>query len=110
MDKIKYEDFAKLDLRIGRILEVEEHPNADKLLVMKVSFGNEERTIVAGLKKYYKKDELEGKNAVFVYNLEPSMLRGIESNGMILAVVSSDRESASILVPDRESELGSRIS
>ena len=68
-EKISLEDFKKLDLRVGRILEVEEHPNAEKLYVLKVDFGSEERTIVAGLRKYYSIDELEGKQAIFAFNL-----------------------------------------
>ncbi len=109
-EKVKYEDFAKLDLRVGRIVEVKDHPNADKLLVLKVDFGGEERTIVAGLKAYYKKEELEGKEGIFVYNLESSVLRGIESNGMILAVASKGREEVVILTPEREMDEGLKVS
>ncbi len=74
-----------LDLRVGEITEVKEHPNADKLYVIEVNLGDEKRTLVAGLKPYYKKDELKGKKGVVVANLEPAKLRGIESQGMILA-------------------------
>src|SRR3989338_8173196 len=90
-NKISYQDFAKLDLRIGKILNVEEHPNADKLYILEVDLGNKDkRTIVAGLRAKYKKEELIGKKAVFVANLEPVNLRGIESDGMILAAGNAD--------------------
>ena len=113
MEKVKYDDFAKLDLRVGKILNVEEHPNADKLFVMKVDLGEgkgKERTIVAGLRNYYKKEELEGKKAVFVANLEPVKLRSIESNGMILAAVSDDRKEVVFLKPERNIKEGTKIS
>ena len=97
-DKIPYSDFAKLDLRVGEIKSVEAHPNADKLYVMKVDLGEgEERTIVAGLRKYYSVEELAGKKAIFVANLEPAVLRGVESNGMILAAVSEDHSEVRTL-------------
>ncbi|MBS3076894.1 methionine--tRNA ligase subunit beta [Candidatus Pacearchaeota archaeon] len=110
-DKIGREDFAKLDLRVGEIKSVEAHPNADKLLVLKVDLGEgEERTIVAGLKKYYETDELIGKKAIFVANLESAKLRGIESNGMILAAVNEDHSEVKILMVDGDMEPGTRIS
>ena len=96
-DKISIKDFQKLDLRVGKIKKVEEHPNADKLFVLTVEMGEEkERTIVAGLKKYYSKKELEGKKAIFAANLEPVLLRGVESNGMILA--ASDEEKKKVVI------------
>ncbi len=110
-DKIPYSDFAKLDLRVGEIKSVEAHPNADKLYVMKVDLGEgEDRTIVAGLRKYYSVEELVGKKAIFVANLEPAVLRGVESNGMILAAVSEDHSEVKILKIDGEMESGTRIS
>jgi len=112
MDKIAYEDFAKLDLRVGKILGVEEHPNADKLFVLRVNFGEEigERTICAGLRGFYSAGELEGRSAVFVVNLAPRVLRGVESNGMILAVSSDDKNSVKILLVDGKLEAGSKVS
>jgi len=108
-DKIPYSDFEKLDLRVGLIKEVKAHPNADKLLVLTVDLGEEEpRTIVAGLKAFYSPEDLEGKSAVFVVNLEPVTLRGVESNGMILA--AKDENSLGFLSPDRDIEPGSKIS
>ena len=111
MDRVSYNDFEKLDLRVGEIKEVENHPNADKLFVLKVDFGDDElKTIVAGLRKYYSTDDLIGKKAIFVYNLEPVVLRGVESNGMILAASDSGKERVKILIVDGDIETGSRIS
>ena len=113
VEKIKYDNFVKLDLRVGKIVKIEEHPNADKLFVMKVDLGEgkgNERTIVAGLKGYYKKEELKGKRAIFVANLEPAKLRGVESNGMILAAVSEDRKEVVFLKPEKDIKEGTRIS
>ena len=108
-EKISFGDFEKVDLRVGKIMSVEEHPNADKLFVLKVDLGEEEeRTICAGLKKHYSVEDLEGKQGVFVVNLEPRTLRGVESDGMILAV--SDKDGVKILSVDNgEVEEGSRI-
>lgn len=110
-DKIPLKDFEKLDLRVGEILEVNDHPNASKLLVLKVNLGESEpRTIVAGLKGHYEKEDLERKKAIFVANLEPAQLRGIESNGMILAAVSDDRTKVFFLTPEKDIEPGTKIS
>lgn len=109
-EKIPYEDFAKLDLRVGKILEVSEHPNADKLYVLKVDLGEEEsRTIVAGLRSKYEKEDLAGKKAIFVANLAPVKLRGVESNGMILAAASGDDSEVVILTTEKDIKEGSKI-
>ncbi|MBR3151606.1 MAG: methionine--tRNA ligase [Erysipelotrichaceae bacterium] len=84
LPEIVYEDFSKLELRVGTVLSCEAHPKADKLLVFKLDFGGEERTIVSGLAKYYKPEELIGQNVCAVLNLAPRKLRGIESQGMLL--------------------------
>ncbi|OIO81280.1 methionine--tRNA ligase subunit beta [Candidatus Pacearchaeota archaeon CG1_02_32_132] len=110
-EKISYSDFQKLDLRVGKILKVEDHPNADKLFVLTVDLAEDSpRTIVAGLKAFYEKEDLEGKKAIFVVNLEPANLRGIESNGMILAASNKDKETVTILKPEKDLETGSKIS
>ena len=89
-EKISFGDFEKVDLRVGIILEIEEHPNADKLFVLKVDLGEgRERTVCAGLRGFYSAEELKGKQGIFVVNLEPRNLRGVESDGMILAVSSN---------------------
>lgn len=110
-EKVTYNDFAKLDFRVGKILKVEDHPNADKLYVFTVKLGEEKtRTICAGLKAYYKKEDLEGKQAIFVANLAPRELRGVESNGMILAASTENHEQVIFLTPEKEIKEGSKIS
>ena len=83
--QIKIDDFDKLDLVVGKILEVNDHPDADRLLVFKVDIGSETRTIVSGIKEFYKKEDLVGKNIVVIKNLKPVKMRGILSEGMLLA-------------------------
>lgn len=83
--EIRIQDFSKLDLVVGKILEVEKHPDADKLLVLKVDIGSEERTIVSGINDFYEKEDLIGKNIIVVKNLKPVKMRGILSEGMLLA-------------------------
>jgi methionyl-tRNA synthetase len=108
--KISYDDFAKLELKVGKILEVSAHPKADKLLVLKVDLGEKEpRTIVAGLKKFYSTEDLVGKKAVFVANLAPVNLRGIESNGMILAAAEGKDEKVAFLTPEKDVKEGSKV-
>ncbi len=95
-------DWNRVDIRTIKIVEVKDHPNADKLYLLRVSLGNEERTLVAGLKKYYTPEDLLGKYALMVYNLEPAEIRGIVSQGMILA--ADDGNTVSILVPTEKVE------
>lgn len=111
--KIPFSEWQKLDIRVGLIKKVDDHPNADKLYVLTVDFGNEvgERTIVAGLKEYCTPERLEGKSAIFIVNLEPARIRGVESNGMILAAISHDEVKGCILKPDiSDIEPGSKVS
>jgi len=82
--EITYDDFSKLDLRIGKILEAEKVPKADKLLKLTVDIGIEKRTIVSGIAAHFSPDEIIGKEVCVLVNLAPRKLRGIESNGMIL--------------------------
>ena len=110
-EKVDIRDFVKLDLRVGEIKEVRDHENASKLFVLKVDLGEkEERTIVAGLKGHYEKEDLIGKKAVFIANLQPINLRGIESNGMILAASDKSKENVRILIIDGDFEVGSKVS
>ena len=107
---IKYEDFAKLDLRVGTIMEAAAHPDADKLVVLQVDLGTEKRQIVAGIKKYYDPSciELTGLQIIVVMNLEPRTLRGVISHGMLLA--ASDAEgNLSLLKPERLIAAGSKV-
>ncbi|MCQ2546130.1 MAG: methionine--tRNA ligase [Clostridia bacterium] len=83
-DEIEYDDFDKLDLRMGTILSAEKHPKADKLLVFQVKMGTEKRQIVSGVAEYFKPEECVGQKVVVVANLKPRKLRGLESKGMIL--------------------------
>lgn len=103
---IKFEDFKKIELKIGEILEVEDVPNTDKLYKLKVYTG-EERTLVAGIKKHYSKKELIGKKIIVVCNLEEKELRGVKSQGMLLA--ASDDEKVVLLTVDKNIENGSMI-
>jgi methionyl-tRNA synthetase len=90
-EAIKYEDFAKLDLRIARIVEARPHPNADKLLLLKIDVGTEQKQIVAGIRQFYASEDLVGRLIVVVNNLEPAMLRGESSEGMLLAASSDEK-------------------
>lgn len=103
-----FDDFKQLDIRVARVLTVENHPNADKLYVMKIDLGGSERQIVAALKKHYKPDELQGKQVVVVVNLPPVELRGVKSDGMLLAAVHGDR--VVVLVPEKEIAAGAKVS
>jgi len=84
------DEFKKIELKVGTIKSAEPHPKADRLVVLKVDLGSEERQLVAGIKKYYELDELVGKKIVVVANLEPAVLRGVESQGMLLAAEDAE--------------------
>ena len=89
---ITMQDFTKVEMRVGKVLSVEDHPNADKLVVMRADVGEAApRTLVAGLKPYYANEELQDKLVVVVTNLEPVRLRGVDSNGMVLAAQDGDK-------------------
>ena len=92
-DEITIEDFDKIELRVAKVLECEQHPKADKLLVFKLKVGSEERQIVSGIAKFYKPEDLIGKKLVVVLNLKPVKLRGVVSEGMILSVATEDDTS-----------------
>lgn len=104
---ITYEDFKKLDLRIAQIKEVRDHPDADRLYVLSVDLGDRTKQIVAGIKNSYTKEELVGRQIVLVDNLEPAVLRGVESQGMLLA--ASDETGVVMLSPARNVKLGSIV-
>ena len=104
---ITIEEFKKLNMRIARIKEVIDHPGADRLYIVRVVIGEEERELVAGIKKGYNKEELLGKLVVVVENLEPAVIRGVESRGMILA--AQDGETLAVLSPDRPVAPGSLV-
>jgi len=104
---ISIKDFEKIELKVGQIKEVEDHPNAEKLYILKVDVG-EERQLVAGIKKWYGKEELIGKKVIVVTNLEPAKLRGVESNGMLLAA-EDDEGNVVLVTVDKEIKNGSKI-
>ena len=106
---ISIEDFAKIDLRIAKIKSAEAHPNADKLLLLKIDAGDgvEDRQVVAGIKAHYNPEELVGKNVIIVNNLAPVVLRGEESQGMVLA--ASDGDDVILLTSDKDVAPGSTI-
>ena len=97
-DTIAYEDFAKLELRVAKVVEARPHPNADKLMLLQVDVGDEQKQIVAGIRQHYTAEQLTGKLIVIVNNLAPAMLRGESSNGMLLAATSG--EKVVVLTPD----------
>ena len=104
---INIEEFKKLEFIVAQIKDVKEHPNADKLYVVRVDTGTEEKQLVAGIRKFYTKEQLIGQRVIVVNNLEPAIIRGEESRGMILA--ASDENGTSILQPDRDVKLGSIV-
>lgn len=101
------DDFKKLELKVAVIKEVSEHPNADRLYVIVLDVGDKTKQVVAGIRGSYNKEDLIGKQVVLVDNLEPAILRGVESQGMILA--ASDDEGIAVVSPLRQMKLGSTV-
>jgi len=104
---VTIDEFRKIELKIGQIKEAEDHPNADKLYVLKVEVAGAVKQLVAGIKRSYNKEALIGRFVVVVDNLEPALLRGVESQGMILC--ASDENGISMLSPDRPVATGSTV-
>ena len=104
---ITIEDFQKIELKIGEIVEAEKIDGSDKLLKLKVNFGGDSRQILSGIAKYYSPENLVGRQVVFVVNLEPRQMMGLESQGMILAADAGD--GPVLLVPDKKVPNGSGI-
>lgn len=104
---ITYDDFIKVELKIAKVVEVEEVVGAEKLLKLRIDLGGEKRQIVAGIKKSYQAKDLIDTEIVVVVNLEPRMVMGIESNGMLLA--ASDDSGPVLLRPDKDVPPGSKI-
>lgn len=106
---LDFETFMKVDLRVGKIHTVEDHPNADRLFVVSIDDGTEQgRTICAGLKEYYSADEMIGKSVVFVANLKPRSLRGVNSEGMMLAADDGEGNVRLITI-DGDISTGSQV-
>jgi methionine--tRNA ligase beta chain len=107
---IQFDDFLKLDLRVGTILQAEAHPNADKLIVLQVDLGTEKRQLVAGIRGHYEPAALVGKQIVVAANLAPRMMRGLESKGMLLAAVSADHSEVVLVTTERPTAPGDKVS
>lgn len=105
--EISYEDFSKIEIRIGTVVAAELVPDTDKLVKCTVDFGElGERTIVSGVAEWKKPEELVGRQLPYIVNLAPRMLRGIESQGMLLAL--SDDDGLALLVPERGVQKGTK--
>lgn len=102
------DDFRKVELRTAKVLAAEPHPNADRLFVLQLEVGPERRQIVAGIRGHYTAEQLVGKTIVIVANLQPGMLRGVESQGMLLAV--RDGEKVVALTTDQPASSGLLVS
>jgi len=105
--EISYDEFRRLDLKIATIREVKAHPKADRLWVLTVDAGAEARTIVAGIKAFYAAEQLVGRQVVLVANLAPAEIRGVRSEGMLLA--ASDAAGIAVVSPDRRVQEGSGV-
>lgn len=107
VDKISFSDWKKLDIRTARIESVEDVPGKDKLLKLSIDLGSEKRTVVAGIKQFYSTEDLVGKSIIFLANLEPKKIAGIESNGMILAAGGRlEGHAFSLLATDKKMPIG----
>ena len=104
---ISIDDFRKVELKVATVKSAEAHPNADKLIVLQVDLGSEQRQICAGIRNHYTPEELVGKQIVVVANLETAKLRGLESQGMLLA--ASDDGRVIILTPEKPVLAGAQV-
>ncbi|MGC9309076.1 MAG: methionine--tRNA ligase [Candidatus Nanoarchaeia archaeon] len=107
-NQISFDEWQKLDLRVGQIKKVGDIKGADKLYKLEIDIG-ETKQVVAGLKPYYKKQELESKKVILFTNLEPKKMKGIKSEGMMLAAVSEAQDKVSLIQPDKDIAIGSKV-
>lgn len=107
MKAVSFEEFQRLDIRIGRVVAAERVPGTDRLLRLEIDLGNEGRQVVAGIAPFYPPEVLLGKEIPVVANLQPRKIRGVQSQGMILAVDVDGR--AVLLEPEEEVPVGSRV-
>jgi methionyl-tRNA synthetase len=107
---ITIDDFAKVKLKTARVLSCEKHPDADKLLVLQIEVGKEERQLVAGLAEHYAPDELVGRTIVIVANLKPAKLRGKESQGMLLAANTPEGGAVVLAIDSDDMPSGAKVS
>ncbi len=104
-----FDDWQKINLVVGQVANVEEIEGADKLWKLTVDIGTETRTICAGIKKFYSKEELQDKKIIVIKNLAARVMRGIESQGMLLAAINSDESKVILLSPEKDIEVGSIV-
>lgn len=107
-DNVTFDDFAKLDFRVGKILEAEKVPKTTKLLKLLIDTGIDKRTVVSGIAEYYQPEDIIGKQVQILVNLEPRKIRGIESQGMIMMAEDSEGK-LSFVIPDKETQNGSMV-
>jgi len=105
---VSFKQFQELDLRVGKVLAVDAVPGADKLYKLSVDMGGKTVTLVAGLKPYYRPEEMKGKRIIVVANLDPVILKGVKSEGMLLA--AQDGPVVSLITIDKDVKPGSKIS
>jgi methionine--tRNA ligase beta chain len=108
MDQITYEEFKRMDLRVAQILEAERVPGATKILKLKIDIGTEQRQMIAGIAETYAPEDLVGKKLIVIVNLKPAVIRGIESQAMLLAAITPDNKA---LIPffDRDIAAGAIV-
>lgn len=108
LQEIHLEDFQRIDLRVGEVVGAERVEGTRALMVLRVNLGEEERTLVAGLAPYYTPEEIVGKRVIVVANLEPAVIRGVKSQGMLLAA-DDGQGHVSLVTVDRDIAPGSRV-
>ena len=106
--KLTIDDFRRLDLRVATITAAAPHPNADRLLVLQIDLGAEQRQLVAGIRAHYEPAALVGRQIIVVANLEPARLRGVESQGMLLAASDTEGRLA-IVTPEKPVAPGATV-
>jgi methionyl-tRNA synthetase len=106
-DIISIDDFAKVKLKVAEVIECEKHPDADRLLVLQVRIGKEKRQIVSGIAQYYSAEDMVGKKVVVITNLKKTKIRGIESQGMILA--AADKKDLNLVTVDKDISDGTEV-
>lgn len=107
MSNITFEDFKNIDIKIGKVTRAEKVENADKLLRLEVDFGDFQRQIVSAIAEYYQPEDLEGKMLPFIVNLEPRIFRGVESQGMLVAMDTPDKPV--LLIPSEDVDEGTQV-
>ncbi len=107
MEEITIDDFHRIDLRVGKVIECEKVEKSRSLLKIVVDIGDEKKQIISSISDYYKPEDMLGKQLIIVNNLKPAKFMGLESQGMLLAV--EDNNGVSLLHPDRDMESGTKV-